>query len=54
MPRHALGALGSKAWFGAATPSLAALISGNEDHMGQTDQLSASDKAALVAFLETL
>ena len=35
-------------------PSLAALIDGNDDHMGQTDQLSASDKAALVAFLETL
>ena len=35
-------------------PSLTALIDGNGDHMGQTDQLSASDKAALVAFLETL
>ncbi len=35
-------------------PSLAALIAGNDDHMGQTNQLSASDKAALVAFLEAL
>jgi hypothetical protein len=35
-------------------PTLAALLDGNDDHMGQTNQLSASDKAALVAFLETL
>ena len=35
-------------------PTLAALIEGNDDHMGATNQLSASDKAALAAFLETL
>jgi cytochrome c peroxidase len=34
--------------------TLAALVQGNDDHMGKTNQLSASDKAALVAFLETL
>jgi cytochrome c peroxidase len=35
-------------------PTLAALIEGNDDHMGATKQLSASDKAALAAFLEML
>jgi hypothetical protein len=35
-------------------PTLAALVEGNDDHMGATNQLSASDKAALAAFLETL
>ncbi len=35
-------------------PTLAALVEQNEDRMGKTSQLSAADKAALVAFLETL
>jgi hypothetical protein len=34
--------------------TLALLIQGNDDHMGKTNQLSAADKLALVAFLETL
>jgi cytochrome c peroxidase len=34
--------------------TLGALLLGNDDHMGKTNQLSATDKDALVAFLETL
>jgi hypothetical protein len=34
--------------------TLTALIEGNNDEMGRTSHLSAPDKAALVAFLETL
>ncbi|APR80208.1 Surface antigen [Minicystis rosea] len=35
-------------------PTLAALVEGNDDRMGKTNHLSATEKAALVAFLETL
>jgi cytochrome c peroxidase len=35
-------------------PTLAALVEDNGDRMGKTSHLSAADKAALVAFLETL
>ena len=35
-------------------PTLEALISGNDDRMGKTRQLSEEDRAALVAFLRTL
>ncbi len=35
-------------------PTLAALVRGNDDHMGKTNHLTADDKSALVAFLETL
>jgi CxxC motif-containing protein (DUF1111 family) len=34
--------------------SLESLIEGNQDRMGNTAQLSAADKKALVAFLRTL
>ncbi len=34
--------------------TLGALLAGNDDHMGRTNQLSAAEKNALVAFLETL
>ena len=34
--------------------SLDDLIDGNDDRMGKTNQLSAKDKAALIAFLKTL
>jgi DNA-binding beta-propeller fold protein YncE len=35
-------------------PTLAALVEDNHDQMGKTSHLSAADKAALIAFLETL
>ncbi len=35
-------------------PTLGALLAGNDDHMGRTNHLTATDKDALVAFLETL
>jgi cytochrome c peroxidase len=35
-------------------PTLAVLVSDNDDRMGRTRQLSEADRAALVAFLETL
>jgi len=34
--------------------TLTALVQGNDDHMGKTSHLSATEKNALVAFLETL
>ena len=36
------------------TPTLAALIAQNGDRMGRTTQLSEDQRAALVAYLETL
>ena len=35
-------------------PTLAALVAGNLDRMGKTSHLSAAERAALVAYLETL
>lgn len=35
-------------------PTLGALLAGNDDHMGRTNHLTATEKDALVAFLETL
>ena len=51
-----LWGVGSTAPYGhdGRFPSLFAIVEYNEDHMGKTSQLSPSDRAALVAFLETL